>query len=261
MRRRIILFSAVVLALSAFSACKKNDTALVTSEATSKEVTKEIVLTEEQKEILREAGLPEDYDQLDAMQQINIRNIGSMLDYIEDKYHKDFVFYKYYADSTGSISPSMEVYPAGDKEHIVTIKLEEESYTDNYLELLSTREYEEAISTYIRENFPKTDFQVFSSVNSLEEGDGDILMRAQATSYVLMVNPFQSQEEALKAATGLIDYLKEKNGNKAVGIYYYMQIREQYEKNYISSATDSFKDLIYEYRISSNNNAVRLEKD
>jgi len=225
----------------------------------------EIVLSEKQKNILKEAGLPQNYDELDAMQQINIRNIGAMLDYIENKYDKEFEFYKFYFDSIGFQTPSLEAYPIDDSECIVTIECVIESdskkvtYTDDYLELQLTSEYEQEIRNCIKDKFPQTEFEVFSTIDLLEE-EGNALSRASATTYICMVDPFEKEEDALKAAEEVINYVKEKNGNKPLGIYYYMQTEEQFNHTYVTSANDDFSDVEYKYRITTTNSYSKIEE-
>ncbi|MBE5920426.1 MAG: hypothetical protein E7272_11370 [Pseudobutyrivibrio ruminis] len=265
MKRKIYFLLACITMACMLSACSAK-TAKQDEEVVETKQEEEVVLSEKQKKILKEAGLPQNYDELDAMQQINIRNIGLMLDYIENKYDKEFEFYKFYADSTGLETPSLEVYPVDDSECIVTVKTVTKSdskkvtYTDDYMELQATSEYEQAVKNCIAERFQDAEFEVFSTINSMEEGERDVLSKASAVTYVCMVDPFEKEEDALKAAEEVINYIKEKNGNKPLGIYYYMQTEEQFNQTYITSADDDFSDVEYKYRMTTNNNAARIEE-
>lgn len=264
MKKKIYFILACLAMACMLGACSsKNEKQ--DEEAVEMKQDEEIVLSEKQKNILKEAGLPQNYDELDAMQQINIRNIGAMLDYIENKYDKEFEFYKFYSDSTGFQTPSLEVYPIDDSECIVTIECVIESdskkvtYTDDYLELQLTSEYEQEIRNCIKDKFPQTEFEVFSTIDLLE-GEGNALSRASATTYICMVDPFEKEEDALKAAEEVINYVKEKNGNKPLGIYYYMQTEEQFNHTYVTSANDDFSDVEYKYRITTTNSYSKIEE-
>lgn len=265
MKRKIYFILACITMAFMLGACSAK-TEKQDEEVVEPKQDEEVVLSEKQKKILKEAGLPQNYDELDAMQQINIRNIGLMLDYIENKYDKEFEFYKFYADSTGFEAPSLEVYPVDDSECIVTVKSVTKSdskkvtYTDDYLELQSMTEYEQEIRNCIKDKFPETEYEVFSTINILEEGEGGALSRASATTYICMVDPFEKEEDALKAAEEVISYIQDKNGNKPNGVYYYMQTEEQFNHTYVTSANDDFSDVEYKYRITTNNSYSKIEE-
>ena len=74
-----------------------------------------------------------------------------------------------------------------------------------------------------------------------------------------MVDPFEKEEDALKAAEEVISYIQDKNGNKPNGVYYYMQTEEQFNHTYVTSANDDFSDVEYKYRITTNNSYSKIE--
>ena len=57
------------------------------------------ILTERQKRILRERHLPENYEELTALQKESIRTIEELLRYLEEKYKRSFVFAEYHPPS------------------------------------------------------------------------------------------------------------------------------------------------------------------
>lgn len=269
----LILALCVFLSVPMQSCSMSRDKADEETGTASEKVEQEekVVLSDKQKKILADKGLSTNYDELTIPQQLAIGNIGVMLDYIEDKYDKEFVFDEYFSDEFYMQKPYMTVYAADDEQkRIVTI---EEDYItddkrivwkDNYAELMAADEYQQAIEEYIRENIPGVEVKVLSEVDSVEAGDGDILSRAAGSSYIFMVDPFDTQDEAEEFARGLIQHLNDMKNDKAIGVYYYMQTSEQYDKVYFVSVNDFLHNssyVTYEYRITSynNNNTVRIE--
>ena len=255
MKRRIIAGILCMVLSFSMVGCSKED-----KKNDDKEIHEEEknVLSENQKEALKKEDLPLDYEKLDAIQQIAIGNIGCMMDYIEEKYGKEFEYVAYYMDDTFFEEPYMEVYAKDDEEQrIVEIDTEgyDENkraiYKDNYLELMATDEYQQAIEDYIKENAPETEFKVFSEVDSVKDSDEEILAKASGSTYILMVNPFGSKDEAKQFADKVIKFMHEKNPVDPIGVYYNMQTEEQFNDTHIGAVDGDFAHASCEYKITS----------
>ena len=172
------------------------------------------------------------------------------MDYIEEKYGKEFEYVAYYMDGSYMEDPYMEVYAKDDEEQR-TVCIETEGYDenkraiykDNYLELMSTDEYQQAIEDYIKELIPSAEVCVRSRVDKVDEGDGDILSRTDGSTYIGIVNCFSSVEEAKGFADNVITYLNEKNKDTPLSIYVYVQTKEDFDDTYIGSFDDYHRVL------------------
>ena len=270
MHNRIIIFLLSISML--VTGCGVKPTKNIKEKPTESVEQKEekVVLNDRQKQILKEEGLPQDYEELQIKQQIAILNIENMLEYIEEKYNKEFVYSTYYSDALYMESPYMEVYAADDEEkRLITIEVAGHTedkkviYKDDYREIMATEEYQEAIAQLIKDCGVDTEVRVYSLIDDLSDGEGDILPRVQSSNYVCMVNPFSSKEEAAAMAKKVLLELEKRNA-KGIAIYYYIQTEDQYNRsNYGTYSNFIRRNVSYEYRITSydNYNTVEIEED
>lgn len=111
----------------------------------------EPTLSERQKEILQNNGLPTDYDSLTPEQQRSITAIEEMLSYIEDKYGEEFT-YSGYVDEYGV--ETLTVYPSGEHTDfdMVTVTRKNDYggyiYEDDYPAVFLREDFESYLAEY-----------------------------------------------------------------------------------------------------------------
>ena len=78
-------------------------------------------LTQRQRELLEEMGLPADYDKLTDTQKNAVTSIEAMLSYLESKYQEEFCYLSY-AEAGTLEKEHLEAYPAsGTPSDVVTV--------------------------------------------------------------------------------------------------------------------------------------------
>lgn len=145
-----------------------------------------VELTKRQIEILAQVGLPADYEALTPGQRNDIMAIEEMLCYLEQTYDLRPV-YRYFVQGGSANDEALTVEMGG---YTVTLSrrydrtTEEYIYTDDYRAVSSTEEYEQAILAYFAEQALPA--KVYAQVSQVAEGDGSILSRANAATYVFL---------------------------------------------------------------------------
>ncbi len=145
------------------------------------------MLNERQIRILREQGLPTDYDKLTISQRSAILSIDLMLSYLEEKYDMSFAYEGYWAaDTTGS----EKLLASSGEWHVTAWRTYEDGafqYSDNFPALKAAPLYQEALRAFFAERAGDKAVKVFSEIRALDEdSDKDILRRAGAMSYIFI---------------------------------------------------------------------------
>lgn len=162
---------------------------------------KEFILTENQKEILREAELPENYEELTTSQKSAIEAMGGMIDYIEEKYGEEFS-YLGYVDGAGFEQRHMTVHPKdGSVYDVVTIyeyyEDGEYRYEDDYGCLLYEPYYREVIEEYASQYFDMEYCKVYVDLEETYEGinEENVLSMSVANIEIFVSNEKYYSEE------------------------------------------------------------------
>lgn len=125
-------------------------------------------LTEQQKQILTEEGLPLDYNSLTESQQMYLRIADEMLTYINEKYAPYSVHFTYLAYHSPELidgSTRIMVVPDGGDPSLdtVTVKVNEEvesGYEDDYLDFATRIIHEHILRNYLSESLLDDKFKV-----------------------------------------------------------------------------------------------------
>ena len=123
-------------------------------------------LTEQQKEILEQEGLPTDIEELSASQKRCIMKIDEMMNYMEETYGEEFVFDGFNEAEILDRWEKIYVYRAvdTDKTSSITVKRKWENgewvYEDEYLFAYATSYWEELIRGYLKETLKENQFIV-----------------------------------------------------------------------------------------------------
>lgn len=204
--------------------------------------TEAVVLSQRQKEILEQMGLPRDYDSLDIVQKSAIVAIEDMLNYLENQYNETFTYSGYYEASSVEDEHLVAECSIG---RVTVFRSRENGkyfYTDDFAAVSAGPQYREAISEYIGESFEAGTYKVFSVVNSINNAEVTPLHGASAASYIFFdssVTETELKVFVLKYA----DWMKvQSQGNATVTKFYLLQADELddiYDFNYEEKTLES----------------------
>lgn len=154
-------------------------------------------LTERQKALLEEQGLPTEYDKLTDTQKNAIVSVEALLTYLEEKYGEEFCYLSY-AEAGPLEEEHLEAYPAsGAPTDVVTVyrTYEDETYhyEDDYGNIQVTPLYESVVRAFAAEHFSEDGIKVFSDIKALAQDteaqsitEEDILQSASAVTYIFI---------------------------------------------------------------------------
>ena len=154
-------------------------------------------LTQRQRELLEEMGLPADYDKLTDTQKNAVTSIEAMLSYLESKYQEEFCYLSY-AEAGTLEKEHLEAYPAsGTPSDVVTVYRTYEDgeyhYEDDYGNIGVRPLYESRVREFAVQSFPESGIKVFSDIRNLGQGtDGqsvteeNVLQTASAVTYIFI---------------------------------------------------------------------------
>lgn len=191
MRRLLAILTAAVLLAVSVTACSSAGDSGAAAPQTDTEESAATVLTERQKDILTQEGLPTNYDDLSLLQKSAITAIGDMLDYIENKYSHQFMYLGYVA--AGPLEKEhLDVYPVGKSSRdVVTVYRDyvggEYVYSDNYPLLEANTLYQEAMESFFN-SYAGVEYKAYVNVTSSEEdaAANSIISVSSASNYVFV---------------------------------------------------------------------------
>lgn len=131
----------------------------------SKNTKPEVSLSERQKRILAENGLPIEYDELRISQRSAIMAIEEMLCYVEEKYDTSFSYAGYIAASPLEKEHMLAFPTSGSKmSDTFTITKNGDTYEDDYINVAINAEFTSYIYENVQSFAPDTEFKVFSKI-------------------------------------------------------------------------------------------------
>ncbi len=215
MQKMTVLLIAIMMLMLCGCNVKTADSS---EEAASKEYT--IELTERQKKILRDEGLPEEYDQLTDSQKNAIVKIERVLAYLEETYNDEFEYDGYVSgglDGQYVTAKIKDTYPAKYVDVYISYNDDHYEYSDNYKEIIAESEYEEQVTDFLTSYFDPADFQVYIEISRLKE-EGDSIVERAVGIPDIMINGVYSEEEVEEAVQGYAEWIagmEYKNGGGA----------------------------------------------
>ncbi len=189
-------------------------------------------LTERQIQILRDNGMPEDYDSLTDLQKSAITAIEKCLTHLEDTYHKEFVYNGYVP--AGGVDPEYVTAYAKDDPmgRIVTVYRKYDGnkfiYHDDYLEISSVDAYKAALEEHFSQILPKDNIWFYVTINQITDSDEDILVRAGATTVAFVKDTFESKDEVRKLMEDYGSWMSSLNPQHPTGMILYVQNEQDY---------------------------------
>lgn len=193
------------------------------------------LLNERQRQILKESGLPEEFEELELSQQYSIKAIDEMLSYMEDKYDKTFCYCGYIPSGILD-DEQLFCYEEGtspDRKITVVRNYEDNEpvYTDDYPEIVAGEKYAEQLSEKLSDMIGENDFLLISQIKELPEGttDEDLLDKASALTRVFVSSENCSKEQHKETADRIYGYLSDDKGF-AGEIWYYLVDKDTFSK-------------------------------
>ena len=198
-------------------------------------ISENVVLNERQQEICMKEGMKTEYSLLSDEQKEAIIKIDLLLNYLEEKYDKEFIYENFLLDaSTNSL-----IARAKDDSYRRDISAsmdwieDKYVYSDTYeVEVVFSDKYKECVEEYISEQLPDAEFFTDVSVDSVDDDElarEDIYKHATSVSVsIVMANCFSSEDEN-------IDFLKKTgswmmDGNNS--IVSFVELRTMNEDDY-----------------------------
>ena len=223
-----------------------------------------VVLTERQKQILRDADLPEEYESLPDSQKNAIEKIEDALSYLEEKYGVEF---KYGGYVSGGLYPSfdgeyvlaqLKDAPLYDETYIkVNISYEDKEfhYSDDYQEICAVPEYEAALDEALRAMAgEESDFFIKADIIQLTDSDDYIISRAYGGATVFVLNRYSSKDEAEDLVNQYAEWIASLDCQYPTGATFFFQD----EVDFVDTDEFNYSDQIhahkyrYEYDVSMN---------
>jgi len=213
----------------------------------------EIILTDRQRQILQEMGLPEDYESLTDSQKSAITIIERALTYLEDSYGEEFVYDGYVAG--GLDGQYLSAYAKGDLERkTITVDIDykdgEYHYTDDYQLLKASDEYEEELEQHLRTLMAQDgECWVHAELNCLDDSDEYIIKRASGGVLVFVLNTFENYDEAKEFVEQYGDWIKSLESDYQVGASFYILDAENYSNTNAFNYQDAIHSEKYIYHL------------
>lgn len=213
----------------------------------------EIILTDRQRQILQEMGLPEDYESLTDSQKSAITIIERALTYLEDFYGEEFLYVGYVAG--GLDGQYLTAYAKDDPERKpITVDISYEDgeyhYTDDYQLLKASDEYEEALEQHLCTFMAQDgDCWVHAELNCLNDSDEYIIKRASGGVLVFVLNTFENYDEAKKFVEQYGDWIKSLESDYQVGASFYILDAENYSNTNAFNYQDAIHSGKYTYHL------------
>ena len=134
-----------------------------------------VTLNDRQIDILLSEDLPTEWNKLTPNQQKSIQAIEEMLEYLENKYDKEFIYAGYkLPDMLEYDEESLLVYADGDnpKTDCFTVERTEDGFTDNYGIVTKAAEFQETLDESVKNVLHETPYKVISTVSEIDEDKG-----------------------------------------------------------------------------------------
>lgn len=214
-------------------------------------------LTQRQKDILKQMGLPQDVSQLKGTQETYINTIEECFQYIEARHPDDkfdFVEFYGYDVMSGDMSQTLVVSSEKLKDASnVTISVvydndsKKDRYYDDYDIIVANKNYSDDIVSYVKAKKPNaqiiTGMTIYETlgedenISNLDKWIGGIAL--------IMTNVFEDKEDINSLMKETAGHLQDKYGDKA-GEFDIIVLRDEDFKN--ATADDYLSDYIFKQK-------------
>lgn len=181
------------------------------------------ILTERQKAILKEEGLPEDYNKLEYRQQNYVDRCEILFKYLDYKYDEDFE-YMSYLSGTPTNTERLYVYLSGRRDLVVRVEKTKKGFVDNYIEVSIREDFENYIKEFFTENYNIKNVKVYSGVTdtTITNLDEDLIFdnKVESSNDIYIDENAISKSEYENLVEEYHNWLIEHNLNGVNGIYF-----------------------------------------
>ncbi len=214
---------------------------------------KKVELNERQCEILWSMDLPADWDELTLRQQESIVAIEEMLEYLENKYDKEFVYAGYrYPDPLFNDEESLLAYAKGDDPDTQTISVTrtEDGFEDTYDWVLLAPKYQAEMEEKLAPILEGQTYKMYTELTGVKDGKvtaADVNIYIEGKDSTEKKTIFFNVEECLKnrdEVNGITMYGIEegKTKNLTIANKSKMFSGDDYLYSYISTKNHRLKD-------------------
>lgn len=202
---------------------------------------KTVLLNERQKQLLREVGLSDDYDELSLVQKDAIVKIENCTRYMEEKYPEDcgkFSYSGFFGDQvTLKVQDSMPEF------HVIVDIYSENGktvYKDNYENYLIRDAYKAELRGFFSEYLDPADFLIIPSIQKVKDAGDTAAARVIGVPTIVLKHVERRKiiEIALAYADWMQDEIHKYEGTVYLESYseeYYRQITEDNYNNTIGN--------------------------
>lgn len=182
------------------------------------------VLNSRQIEILEEMGLPIEYDSLNLLQQRSIDSIEEMLTVLEDKYpNEQFSYIGYVPNYGGEREKLIAECKHGDVVEYRDYDGSKSIFTDNYLEVSLSPEYEEIIRKNIQTQCKEDDCKVFSKIDEfVDYYDGNNLLSVCSSSSYIYFSENIGTDKFNDIISNFSDWISKETSNVDVFVKFFL---------------------------------------
>lgn len=187
--------------------------------------TENVVLTERQKKILQEKGLPLEYSQLTSRQKMTIVDIEEMLQSVEAKYAMPFSYVNYSAEKQleSGVLTAIPTESNSSRDMFTVERDGEGGFVDTYMCVAIRDQFEKRISSVVSKYYDMNTYREFATVLKTavtnEEFTDDVsLDKIVADNWLFLNENDVAIEEFEKNADGIIDDMKHEGCNGSLYI-------------------------------------------
>lgn len=189
---------------------------------------KKMELTQRQQEILKQAGLPTNYEQLDDNQKKSIVAIEEMFTYLDKKYETSFEYVGYRAASNVDKETLIVQPDGGTSADNVSVIREDGKCSDNYATVYYREAYELMVKTYVEAKF--THVEVFSDIEEIENvsDQEDLRPNVSATSGIYIAESDMEGKNLNDVATEFAQWYASGSNGRSCSFALYVVPDETY---------------------------------
>ena len=204
----------------------------------------QVVLNERQKNILKEEGLPTDYEKLTPTQKMAIVSMEEMLQYADEKYGKTFCYAGYVA--AGAVDDEHTIaYPSdGDElKERFTITKTESGYEDNYINIVANEDFFKYLSNNIEPFLNGAEAKILGTItktslnkvpDDLTEFDGNV----ESSTMIFIDGKTFDENNVKEFETAVTDFMNEHK------LYSTVQVIVLKEGNLQGITEDNYTDYL-----------------
>ena len=208
-RKRLFLLSIALILIIGVCGCMNMDDYIVF------ENEEKVVLTERQKKILQEKGLPLEYSQLTSRQKMTIVDIEEMLQSVEAKYAIPFSYVNYSAEKQleSGVLTAISSESNSSRDMFTVERDSEGNFVDTYMCVAIRDQYEKRIASLVSKYYDMNAYREFATVletavTNVEFTDDVSLDKIVADNWLFLNENDIASDDFKKSAESIIGDMK-----------------------------------------------------